>query len=399
MHLRSLRLATPLLLALAVAACGAGANAPEMQGPPPVGVNVAEVESRSITQWDDFSGRIEAVETVDLRPRVSGYLDAVHFEEGRKVSQGELLFTIDAREFKAAVDSQKANLTRAKTRVQLAEQELARSQKLIDARAISQEELEQRRGEQQQALADVQAAQAQLARAELDLEFTRIVAPIDGVIGAALIRPGNLVSAGNSVLATLVSVDPVYVTFEGDERIYLRYQQQDRDGERGSSRVTPNPVLVGLADEEGYPHRGVMNFVDNRLDPATGTIRGRATLANPDGRFTPGLFARLRLLGATEQPALLLHEQAVLTDQDRQYVYVVGDDNTAQRRDIVLGPNVEGLRIVESGLGAGDRVIVNGVRKIFFPGAPVIPNPVPMDQPNLAPPPPPAQGTAAPSQG
>jgi multidrug efflux system membrane fusion protein len=209
-----------------------------------------------------------------------------------------------------------------------------------------------------------------------------------------MVKPGNLVTPGQTVLTTLASVDPVYVTFTGDERAYLRYQELAREGNRASSRDARNPVLVGLADEEGFPHKGEMDFVDNALNPETGSIRARAVVPNPDGIFTPGLYARVRLLGETQKDALLINEQAVLTDQDRRYVYVVGDRNSAERRDVKLGPLVEGLIVVESGLKPGDRVIINGMRKIFFPGQPVNPHDVPMDKPNM-PPPQPAQKPVA----
>jgi multidrug efflux system membrane fusion protein len=217
---------------------------------------------------------------------------------------------------------------------------------------------------------------------------------VKGRAGEALVKPGNLVAPNTTLLTTVASVDPVYVTFAGDERAYLRYQELVREGNAANPRTSRTPVLVALANEEGFPHRGEVDFVDNALDPATGTIRARAIVPNPDGAFTPGLFARVRLLGESQKDALLIHEQAVLTDQDRRYVYVLGDKNSAERRDVRLGAHVEGLVIVESGLKAGDKVVVNGMRKIFFPGQPVSPHDVPMDQPNL-PPPQPAQAPAA----
>ena len=237
--------------------------------------------------------------------------------------------------------------------------------------------------EAQQAEADVLAARANLAKADLDLGFTRIRSPISGRAGEVLVKPGNLVQPNSSLLTTVVSVDPVYVTFTGDERAYLRYQELARSGNRESSRDARNPVLVGLANEEDFPHRGEVDFVDNALNPDTGTIRARAIVPNPDAVLTPGLFARVRLLGASQTNALLINEQAVLTDQDRRYVYVVGKNNAAERRDVKVGPQVEGLIVVESGLKAGDKVIINGMRKIFFPGQPVKPRDVPMDQPDL----------------
>lgn len=376
--------------ALLLAACGGNG---QQQFPPP-DVSVAAVVQKSVTEWDDYSGHIEAIESAEIRPRVSGHLRSVRYREGGLVEKGQLLFTIDDREYAAAADAARADAARAAARIGLAKQELARAEQLIAARAVSQGELDTRRMEAQQADADLLAANARLARAELDLGFTRVTAPFAGRAGVALVKPGNVVNANETLLTTLVSVDPVYVTFSGDERAYLRYQELARNGTRGSSRDTRNPVLVGLANEDGFPHQGEMDFLDNALDPATGTIRARAVLPNPDGRFTPGLFARVRLLGGSQEDALLIHEQAVLTDQDRRYVYVVGANNSAERRDVALGPHVEGLRVVQSGLKPGDKVIVNGMRKIFFPGQPVNPRDVPMDQPDL-PPPAPAQAPAA----
>ncbi len=368
---------------LCLSACGdSGAEGgPGAGGPPPAAVGVARVEKRLITEWDEFDGRIEAVHTVEVRPRVGGYLSGVHFSEGGLVEEGDLLFSIDTREYVAAVDRAEANLARATTREKLARQELDRSRRLLEAQAVSTEEIQQREGEMQQASADIASARAELTQARLNLEFAEIRAPIAGRVGEALVRSGNLVSPGTTLLTTLVSVDPVFVVFEGDENIYLKYQEQARSGDRPSSRTTRNPVQVGLVNEEGYPHLGEMDFVDNQLNPATGTIRGRALLPNPDGVFTPGLFARVRLLGSNEYEALLIHDMAVLTDQDRKYVYVVGPNNEALRRNVTLGKKSGGLRIVLAGLEETDEVVVNGVRKIFFPGAPLAPEQVSMDAP------------------
>jgi membrane fusion protein, multidrug efflux system len=375
------RLLLPWIGGLLLAACGAG-GPPQM---PPPAVSVAEVVQRAVVEWDPYEGRITAIESVELRPRVSGYLAGVHFREGSQVAKGALLFTVDDREYRAALDSARANTARAATRVDVARIEAERAEKLRAGRAISDEELESRRGELRQAEADLAATRAQERQAALNVEFTRITAPITGVASSARVRPGNLVNAGETLLTTVVSSDPIYVEFEGDERMYLRYQAMARRGERPSSRDARNPVRVGLADEDGYPHQGEMVFVDNALEPGTGTIRARAQLSNKDGIFTPGMFARVQLQGGGPREALLINDRAVLTDQDRKYVYVVGADNLAQRRDVVLGARADGLRIVKSGVAAGDRVVVNGVRKIFFPGMPVAPTLVPMDRPDEAP--------------
>jgi multidrug efflux system membrane fusion protein len=364
----------------AILLAGCGGNQ-QHQMPPP-DVNVAPVVQKSVTQWDDYSGHVQAIDAAEIRPRVTGHLEAVHYQEGSLVEKGQLLFTIDSREYRAAAAAAAADASRAEARVALANQELKRAEQLIGERAISQGELDQRRMEAQQAEADLAAARANQAQATLNLGFTRITAPFAGRAGEALVKPGNVVVPNQSVLTTLVSVDPVYVTFVGDERAFLHYQDIVRAGNAESPRAGRTPVLIGLANEEGFPHKGEVDFVDNALNPETGTIRARAVLPNPDGRFTPGLFARVRLLGETLPSALLIHEQAVLTDQDRRYVYVVGKDNAAERRDVTLGSPIEGLRVVETGLKAGDKVIVNGMRKIFFPGQPVNPHPVPMDEPN-----------------
>ncbi len=389
--LRPTSLTAAAIAALSLAACGGSS---EQQGFPPPDVSVAAVVKKSVTEWDEYSGHVEAIDSAEIRPRVTGHLRKINYTEGGMVKKGQLLFTIDDREYGAAADAVRADMSRAEARVALAKQELGRAESLITARAVSQGELDQRRMEAQQAEADLEAARAQLARAELNLGFTRVTAPFAGRAGAALVKPGNVVSPNETILTTVVSVDPVYVSFTGDERAYLRYQELARDGTRQSSRDARNPVLVGLSNEEGFPHQGEMDFVDNALDPTTGTIRARAVLPNPDGVFTPGLFARVRLLGASQKDALLIHEQAVLTDQDRRFVYIVGKGNAAERRDVKIGPHVEGLVVVESGLAPDDKVIVNGMRKIFFPGQPVNPRDVPMDQPDLPAPPP-----AAPAAG
>jgi len=365
----------------AILLAGCGGN--EQHQMPPPDVNVAPVVQKSVTQWDDYSGHVQAIDAAEIRPRVTGHLEAIHYPEGGLVEKGQLLFTIDSREYRAAAAAAAADANRAEARVALANQDLKRAEQLIGERAISQGELDQRRMEAQQAEADVESARAHLAQASLNVGFTRITAPFAGRAGEAMVKPGNVVVPNQSVLTTVVSVDPVYVTFVGDERAFLHYQDIVRSGNAESPRAGRTPVLIGLANEEGFPHKGEVDFVDNALNPETGTIRARAILPNPDGRFTPGLFARVRLLGETLTSALLIHEQAVLTDQDRRYVYVVGKDNAAERRDVTLGAPIEGLRVVETGLKAGDRVIVNGMRKIFFPGQPVKPHPVPMDQPNL----------------
>lgn len=365
-------LALSILAAVLIAACSSEA-APA--APPPPEVSVAAIAAEPVRQWDAFTGRVSAVETVELRPRVSGYVQRVAYEEGQEVKKGDLLFVIDPRPYRAALDQAQAQLERARAEARLAQTQDKRAQSLVEAKAISREEFETRRSATAQGNAAVRAAEAAVAAARLDLQFTEVRAPIDGRAGRAAVTEGNLAQADATLLTTLVSQDPVFVYFETDEQTYLRYQDLARKGERNGSR---NPVRVGLANETGYPHAGTLDFVDNQVDPATGTIRARAVLRNPDRAFTPGLFARVELEGSGEFRALMVDEKAVLTDQDRKYVYIVGAGNKAERRDVVLGASIDGLRVVQSGLKPGDKVIVGGVQKVFFPGMPVTPKQVAM---------------------
>jgi len=363
------------MIAIAVSACSSSEAAPGEGMPPPPEVSVATVLSKPVHQWDSFNGRVTAVESVELRPRVSGYVQRVAFKEGQEVKKGDLLFVIDPRPYKAALDQANAQLQRARAEAKLAQAQDARAQTLIEAKAISREEFETRKAASAQGNAGVQAAEAAVAAAKLDLQFTQVRAPIDGRIGRAMVTEGNLAQADSTLLTTLVSQDPMYVYFESDEQTYLRYGDLARKGERTRSS---NPVRVGLADEQGFPHEGTVDFVDNQVDPATGTIRARAVLPNPDRVLTPGLFARVQVQGSGEFEAKLIDDKAVLTDQDRKYVYVLGPDNTAVRKDVQLGRMIDGLRVVQSGLDAKDKVIVHGVQKVFMPGMPVAPKTIAM---------------------
>src|SRR3990167_873103 len=379
-----LALAAGILVALASAGCGTQAATPA-GGPPAAEVSIAPVISRNVREWDDFTGRISAVESVELRPRVSGYIDRVAYDEGQEVRRGDLLFVIDQRPYQAALAQAQANLERARSEAKLAQTQDARAQSLMEAKVISREEFEARHAASAQGNAAVRGAEAAVATARLNLQFTEIRAPISGRAGRALVTTGNLAQADSTLLATLVSLDPVYVDFESDEQTYLRYNDLARKGERSESH---NPVRVGLANETGYPHAGRVDFIDNQVDPRTGTIRARAVLPNPDRIFTPGLFARVQLEGSAEFKALLIDDKAVLTDQDRKYVYVVGADNLAARKDVTLGRMVNGLRVVSNGLAPTDRVVIDGVQKIFFPGMPVKAAVVEMETKPAAPKPP-----------
>ncbi len=377
-HLRDvpalLVLSASVMLALSLSGCGSGAGAPTA-GPPPAEVDVAPVVSQAVSEWDEFTGRISAVESVELRPRVSGYIDRVAYAQGHEVRKGDLLFVIDQRPYLAVLQQAQAALEQARSEAQLAQTQNARAQTLINAKVISREEFETRRAASASSAAAVRGAEAAVSTARLNLQFTEVRAPVSGRAGRALVTTGNLAQADSSLLTTVVSLDPVYVEFESDEQTYLRYNALARKGERAESH---NPVRVGLADEAGFPHSGVVDFIDNQVDPHTGTIRARAVLPNPDRAFTPGLFARVQLEGSERLQALLIDDKAVLTDQDRKYVYVVGEGNTAMRKDITLGRLVDGLRVVATGLTPKDSVVVGGVQKVFFPGMPLKPSVVSM---------------------
>jgi multidrug efflux system membrane fusion protein len=375
-------------IAFLLTACGQEQQAQHAAGgPPPAVVSVAKVEVRKVAQWDESTGRIEAVETVEIRPRVSGFIESVRYKEGSEVKKGDVLFVIDPRPYRAALDRAEAELAQARAQAALARSEAARAQRLLETHVISQEAHDQRLAAEQQANAAVQAADAAVQTARLDLDFTEVRSPIDGRAGQALVTQGNLVQTdpSPSTLTTVVSLDPVYVVFAGDEQTYLRYGDMARRGERPSARDKRTPVMVGLSNEDGFPHEGYVDFVDNQFNPATGTIRVRAVLDNKNRIFTPGLFARVKLLGSGESPAALVDDKAILTDQDRKYVYVLGPDNVALRRDVKLGRSAEGLRIVTEGLGPEDQVIVHGVQKIFFAGMPVMPQAIRMGDPPPAP--------------
>jgi RND family efflux transporter MFP subunit len=354
-----------LLAGLLASLIGCG-KAPD-QAPAPPEVMVAQVLSQKITDWDEYTGRFQAIDTVEVRPRVSGYIDRVAFREGQAVKKGETLIVIDPRPYQADFDRAKAGLALAKAQRELARLEAERVHKLKDSGAVSQEELDERLSTLNQQEASVAAAQAALDAAALNLSFTNVQAPVDGVASRAEITRGNLVTGGNNggtLLTTIVSKDPMYVYFEGDEHAYLRYQELARSGERQSSRNVANPVRVGLANEEGFPHEGHMDFVDNQLNVRTGTIRGRAVLDNKDGLFTPGMFARVQLLGIGEREAILIEDRAIGTDQTQNFVLAVGADNKVEYRPVQLGRSIRGLRIVNKGLKAGDVIVVNGLQRV-----------------------------------
>lgn len=362
---RAGRAALPLLmLALLVAACEHAAPPP----PPKPKVVVSRPLDREVEEWDEYTARLEAKDFVEVRARVSGYLQSIHFKDGAIVQKGDLLFQIDPRPYEAILHRAEGDVAVAKARLQLARTKLERATKLVGREAISQEEADTRAAEARQAEAALEGAGAAVDAAKLDVEFTSIRAPISGRASRKLVTEGNLVTGGASsqgtLLTTIVSLDPIYVYFEADERAFLKYQRLAQSGERPSSRDVHNPVRIGLADEEGYPHDGWMDFVDNQLDPGTGTMIGRAVLPNPYFTLTPGLFARLRLPGRPRYRALLVPDEAIVSDQSRKIVYVVDDQGVAHDRVVRLGSMYGGLRIVQDGLASGDRIVVSGVQRV-----------------------------------
>lgn len=353
------------------------ANLPKAEAAPPE-VTVAEVIHRPLREWQEFSGRLQAVDTVEVRPRVSGFVNRVTFTDGARVRKGDLLFQIDPRPFQDEVDRLAAERTRAAADHELARANHARAEGLIGAHAISREEYERLAAAEISAKGALDSVSSSLAAARLNREFTEVRAPIDGHVSRALITAGNLVSSA-SVLTTVVSDDPVYAYFDADEATYLRYRQLNAaPAADGSREPAAAGVFMGLVDEEGYPHAGKLNFVDNRVDPATGTIRARAVFANPDGRFTPGLFARIRLVGGAEAETVLVDERAIGTDLGRSFVLILTPANRVEQRFIELGPDVDGLRVIRSGLTGGDTVVVNGLQRVR-PGQAVAAARVPMN--------------------
>ncbi len=369
-----------LLLIAALTACNTQADTAGAQPSAPR-VSVADVIVREVQLWDEYTGRIEAVESVELRPRVSGHIERINFREGQEVDRGDVLFVIDQRPYQVAVALAEADLLRARSRAELAQTEAERAERMADTRAISLEELDRRRAAASQARAEMHAARAALDAARLELEYTEVRAPIAGRAGRAQVTVGNLVTGqGNGTpLTTIVSLDPVHIHFFADEHAYLHYEAMARSGDLASTRENGTPVRVGLLADEGYPHPGTVNFVDNRLDSGTGTVLIRAELANAERQFVPGMFARARIPGSGTFTAKLVDPKAILTDQDRKYVYVVDDNGRALRRDVTTGRMVDGLRIIHDGLAPNDRVVVNGTQRIFFPGMPVEAELVTMD--------------------
>ena len=371
--------AISLLLLGLVAGCGKpAATAP---APTPPTVSVASPLPRVVDEWDEFTGRLVSPETVEVRARVSGYIDKVHFKEGSDVKQGDLLFTIDQRPYQAVADRLKAEVGAAKARAELAAGEAKRAEGLAASKAISTDTFETRVKSATEANEAVRSAEAALKVASLDLEFTEVRAPISGRISNARVTAGNLVTGGNSagttLLTTIVSLDPIHSYVQVDEASALRYRQLYREGRRTSALFEQIPAEMALGNETGYPHKGVIDFVDNQLDPATGTIRARAVFPNADKLMSPGFFARVRIPGNGQYPAVLIRDSAIGSDQGRSYVLTLDEKNVATYRPVKTGPVLDGLRVIREGLSANDRVIVSGLM-MARPGQPVSPQVVPM---------------------
>jgi len=362
------------ILASLLTGCEKPSQPPAASAPP---VTVANPIKRTVTDWDEFTGRFDAIEQVQVRARVTGFVMSVEFKDGAFVKAGDLLYVIDPRQYQAVAEQARGQLADAKAKVDLAERELARAETLVKTSAVSESVVDQRRQQLQSAQASAMQAEGALQRADLDVEFTKVRAPIDGRVSRHLVTVGNLVQgseSGATVLTNIVSLDPIHVYFDMDESIYLKNNRLWFEGKRPSSRHTANPAQITLSGETKPSHDGAMDFLDNRLDVGTGTLRGRALVKNQDLSILPGQFARVRVLGSAPYEASLLPDTAIATDQSRKIVFVVKADNTVEARPVVLGPLDDGLRVIREGLKADDRVIVDGLQRARI-GAKVTPHP------------------------
>jgi membrane fusion protein, multidrug efflux system len=359
------RLGLLLLMAATLSACGEKPQQQAAAAPAPV--TVAQPVKRTVTDWDEFTGRFEAVEEVQVRPRVGGYVTNVEFKDGDMVHAGDLLYVIDSRPFEAVAAQANGQLADARAKTELAKRDLDRGLALVQSSAVSEQLVDQRRQALQAAHAAEMVAEGALKAAQLNIEFTHVLAPITGRVSRHLISLGNLVQGSDTgtstLLTTIVSVDPIYIYFDVDEATYLRNNKLWFEGKRPSSRDTANPVQVTLSGETKPSHDGHMDFLDNRLDVSTGTLRSRAVIGNHDLSILPGQFGRVRLIGSSPYEALLLPDTAIATDQSRKIVFVVKDDNTVEARTVVLGPLDDGLRVIREGLKAEDHVIVDGIQR------------------------------------
>ncbi len=372
---RRVRVAMSAIIAAGIAVCHIAA-AHAQSAPPAFPVTVAPPLVKHIKTWDEFPGRFEAVARVELRPRVSGYVDQVNFKEGSMVKQGDLLFTLDKRPFEIAVDAAKAEVARAHAQVVFAKADLERAAPLVETKVLSEQVYEQRKSSLGVAQAQVMAAEAQSRSAELNLEWAEVRAPISGRISDKKIDVGNLVLGGqvsSTLMATIVTTDPIHFVFDASEADYMRYARLSQSGARPSSRTTANPVRVKLADENDWVHEGVMDFVDNSFNQRSGTIRGRALLPNKDDLLTPGIFARIAVYGG-DVDAFLIPDAAIVSDQANKIVYTVTADNVIAATPVTLGQMYQGLRIIKSGLKANDQIVIEGVANpAIRPGTKVAP--------------------------
>ncbi|MBS0246949.1 MAG: efflux RND transporter periplasmic adaptor subunit [Proteobacteria bacterium] len=362
------RAGTIVAMAALLASCGDGQKQ-QQSGPPPTPVTVAAPVKRQVSDYDEYVGRFAAVNSVEIRARVSGYLDSVDFKDGQLVKDGDLLFTIDKRSFQNAVDQARANLVTAKSNLDYTEADYTRGQQLVKEKTITDQTFEQRAQAFRNARAAVTGAEAALRSAELDLSFTELRAPIAGRIGDRRVTPGNLVTGGTggttTLLATIVSTDPIYFEFTFDEASFLRYERNAKGGKDVASRNAGVQVGLKLIDEKDFEHEGRMDFVDNVIDRSTGTIRGRAVFANANGVFTPGMFARVRVPASAPYEGLLVPDEAIGSEQARKYVLVVDGQNKAVQKYVTLGQLVDDkLRVIKSGIGPEDKVIVNGMARV-----------------------------------
>jgi RND family efflux transporter MFP subunit len=355
-----------VIAAFGLASCGKQAP----PAPPKPNVSVAYPLQRNITDWDDYVGRFEAIQDVQVMPRVSGVIQQVEFSEGRGVGKGDILFMIDQAPFKAALAQAQADVAKAQAALANADTELARAKSLLAANAISKEEYETKLATFRSAGAALAGARAAVQSRTLDLGYTVVRSPIKGRVSDKRVAIGDFVTAGQTLLTRVVSVDPIWFSFDGAESFYLKYIRQAQDGERKSSRYAPNPVEIQLADEPTYRWNGRMVFVDNAIDPQSGTIRAHAEVSNPQGFLVPGMFGRARLLGSGSYPAVLIPDEAINTDQTRKTVFVIGPDGKTAQRNVETGPLVEGLRVVKTGIGAKDKVVIDGLTQLQ-PGVPV----------------------------
>jgi multidrug efflux system membrane fusion protein len=378
---RSSRILAAMILVSALILSGCSDKPPHQAAAAAPPVTVAQPVKRTVTDWDEFTGRFEAVEEVQIRARVGGFVTSVEFRDGAIVHAGDLLYVIDPRPFEAVALQADGQLSDARAKAELAKRELDRALTLVQTSAVSESIVDQRRQTLQAAHAAEMQAEGALKAAQLNIEFTHVMAPIAGRASRHLVTPGNLVqgSEGASTLLTsIVSLDPIYIYFDVDEATYLRNNRLWFEGRRPSSRDTPNPVQVTLTGETKPSHDGKMDFIDNRLDNSTGTLRSRAVIPNKDFSILPGQFGRVRLIGSAPYEALLLPDTAIATDQSRKIVFVVKDDNTVEAKPVTLGPLDEGLRVIREGLKAEDRVIVDGLQRARV-GAKVAPHPAPAD--------------------